>query len=71
MNVLHHSDNPIAARAAKCERCGKTYVPHTSAWDLCLECLELVIAEMPTEELQDVPGAVLALVGLKEEYFRE
>lgn len=65
MIALHHSDNGV------CEKCGATYRPGTSAWGLCLPHLEDALAEMPTEELQDVPGAVLALVGLKEEYFRE
>lgn len=60
-----------AGDAQPCERCGKRYPIGSSAWDLCLTCLEGRLAAMPTEELQDVPGAVLALFGLKEEYFRE
>lgn len=68
--MLHHPDNTGADLWLKrCERCGLPHDPRTSAWDLCLECLENALAEMPTEELRDVPGAVLALVGLKEEYF--
>lgn len=53
-----------------CERCGKRYPVNSSAWGLCLACLESRLATMPTEELADVPGTVLALFGLKEEYFR-
>lgn len=60
----------MAARASKCERCGETYRPDTSAWDLCLECLELKLSKMTAQELGDVPGVVLNLFGLKEEYFR-
>lgn len=68
---MHHPDKkPVAARASKCERCGKTYDPDTSAWDLCLECLELHLSKMTAQELGDVPGVVLSLFGLKEEYFR-
>lgn len=70
MITLHHSDNIGAdLRLTQCERCGRPHDPRTSAWGLCLACLEDALAEMPTEELRDVPGAVLELVGLKEEYF--
>jgi len=69
---LHHSDKrPVAARASNCERCGKTYRPETSAWDLCLECLDRELSNMTPKELGDVPGAVLNLFNLKPEYFRD
>lgn len=69
---MHHSDKkPVAARASKCERCGANYRPDTSAWDLCLECLDKELGKMTAAELGDVPGAVLNLFNLKPEYFRE
>lgn len=72
MRLLPHSDNnPMPGRIQRCERCGEDYPRGTSAWDLCLRCLEHRLAAMPTEDLADVPGAVLQLFGLKEEYFRE
>lgn len=71
---MPHSDNPPAPPGSpRCERCNKPYARDSSAWDLCLSCLERALEQMPTKELADVPGAVLRLVdpNLKEEYFRE
>ncbi len=63
--------HPIAARTEQCERCGKQFPHGTSAWDLCLECLDAELAKMDPKELADVPGAVLELFNLKPEYFRD
>lgn len=69
---MHHSDkHPVAARTSKCERCDQTYRPDTSAWGLCLECLDRELSQMTAKELGDVPGAVLNLFNLKPEYFHE
>jgi len=67
--VLHHSDNSPAAGV--CEKCGTPYAAGTSAWDLCRDHLELELAKMTTQELGDVPGVILELFNLKQEYFRE
>lgn len=65
---MHHSDNRRGAGV--CERCGTSYQRDTSAWDLCLACLELKLSKMTPKELGDVPGAVLNLFNLEPEYFR-
>lgn len=65
---MPHSDNRRGAGV--CERCDASYQLDTSAWDLCLACLELKLSKMTAQELGDVPGVVLNLFGLKEEYFR-
>lgn len=68
---MPHSDNsPHPGPVEQCERCRKPYPRGSSAWDLCLACLEIRLAAMPAAELADVPGTVLDLFGLKEEYFR-
>lgn len=69
MIPLHHSDN--RSGFGVCERCGARYALAESAWDLCREHLELELSKMETRELGDVPGVILDLFNLKQEYFRD